>query len=789
MTDAIQQSKASRFSLLITLLAFLSCGSALALPRGTTAEPQCTTTTQELAIDHTATDYDAFISSLNAVFGEEAERTGIQVPIHTTALDFPGLGHITAYGSYNSEALECAGYKVIITKRSIIGPCSAGLPPPSTGSDCSPHTDHWHCGELPIKTEISSEEPSPSPSPTASRCTTHGDHFTRTVDPPDELALPEFTTTSRIGDRSKCSLTAELTSTEEKPLPSEMIPPPSFTGPGCSGYGNVWQCDDDAVPSSNTEHNKECTHCPPGSSSATVTYGNIRATETPTNRTTTSAFIGTEKGRQAAVHQAEAALHNQYNLLPRPKLVVCFFTLSITLLIAFLDQNGIGITLPTIATEFNAADSISWAGTTSLIANTTFQMLYGRLSDIFGRKSVYLCAIACLSLADLLCGLSTGSAMFYICRGLAGIGSGGIINLSLIILSDVVTLEQRGKYMGILAAVMGVGNVLGPFLAAAFVQQSTWRAFFYLLAPLGAVSGAVAYFYLPGNPPTLEFRESIKKIDYLGTFTLSLGIIFLLIPISGGGAYFAWSSPMVISMLIIGALSLILFVVVEWKVAKLPVMPVTIFANIAVIMTLLQTFLFGAVHQASIYFIPLYLLNVRQLSQLHSAGIIAGLVLSQSLASILSGLYISRFKRYGELIIFGFSFWLLGVGLLLTYNRASSPGQIVGPLMAVGCAGGAVGLAATAAVMQATLRKSLPVEWQALANNTYALPSDFGDRPGVEGVYEAYMMASRAAFIMWLPMIEEKEKTPETAQVEVLNTEAGTVGHVESGEKKRKTSR
>ncbi|KAH7313958.1 major facilitator superfamily domain-containing protein [Stachybotrys elegans] len=540
--------------------------------------------------------------------------------------------------------------------------------------------------------------------------------------------------------------------------------------------------------------------------------------------------------RQAAVGQAEAALHNQYNLLPRSKLVVCFLTLSITLIVAFLDQNGIGITLPTIATDFNAADSISWAGTTSLVANTTFQMLYGRLSDIFGRKSVYLLAIACLSLADLLCGLSTSSAMFYVSRGLAGIGSGGIINLSLIILSDVVTLEQRGKYMGILAAVMGLGNVSGPFLAGAFVQHATWRAFFYMLAPLGAASGVVAYFYLPGNPPTLEFRESAKKVDYLGTLTLSLGIIFLLLPISGGGAYFAWNSPMVISMLIIGTLSLTLFVIVEWRVAKLPVMPVTIFDNLAVSVTLLQTFLFGAVHQASIYFLPMYLLNVRQFSQLQSAAILAASSLSQSLASTGSGFYVSHFKRYGEVIIFGFSLWLIGIGLFLTYNRTSSPGQIIGPFLAAGfgcgcafqptvqalqahsprsrraviisnrnffrCAGGAVGLAATAAVMQATLRDNLPPGWQRLADNTYALPSDVGHGPEVDGVYDAYMMASRAAFIMWLPMMglcllgcvfvrdrglnPPEEKTTDmvqdealTDQVPVSDTEMGSTRKIE----------
>lgn len=238
-----------------------------------------------------------------------------------------------------------------------------------------------------------------------------------------------------------------------------------------------------------------------------------------------------------AVRAAEQALHNQYNLLPRRQLFVCMVTLSLTMLVSFIDQNGISITLPTIAKDLDATDTISWAGTTSLVANTTFQMLYGRLSDVFGRKSVFLAAIGCLSLADLLCGLAQNATMLYVFRGLAGIGSGGITNLALIILSDVVTLEKRGKYFGILAAMIGLGNVLGPFLAAAFVWRTTWRAFFWMLAPLGALTGVLAYFYLPDKPPTVGFKESVMKIDFAGTIASSLGIIFLLIPISGGSSY------------------------------------------------------------------------------------------------------------------------------------------------------------------------------------------------------------------------------------------------------------
>lgn len=273
---------------------------------------------------------------------------------------------------------------------------------------------------------------------------------------------------------------------------------------------------------------------------------------------------------------AEKGLQDQTNILPKGKLVVVFGSLALTLLISFIDQNGVGVMLPTVAADLGAEATVSWAGTSSLIANTAFQMLYGRLSDIFGRKSVYLGAVAALSLAALLCGLSQSAAMLYVFRGVAGIGGGGIGNLSMIIVSDIVTLEQRGKYQGILGSCIGLGNVAGPFLAAAFITtgSASWRGFFWLIAPLAAVVGCVAYFLLPPSPPAAGgLREGFAKIDYGGTLLSSIAVIFLLIPISGGGAYFDWASPMVISMLVIGSVSLIGFVVWEAKFARLPMMP------------------------------------------------------------------------------------------------------------------------------------------------------------------------------------------------------------------------
>jgi MFS family permease len=270
---------------------------------------------------------------------------------------------------------------------------------------------------------------------------------------------------------------------------------------------------------------------------------------------------------------AERALHDQTNLLSRSQLLIVFSALSLTLLITFIDQNGISVALPTIAKDLNAQATISWAGTSSLIANTVFSMLYGRLSDLVGRKAVFIGAVGLLVVADLLCGLSQNSTMLYVFRAFAGVAGGGITNLTMILVSDIVTLEERGKYQGILGAFVGLGNVLGPFLGAAFIEKSTWRGFFYLLAPLGAACGTMAWWLLPTNAPQDGVKETIKKIDLLGVLTSSVGIIFLLIPISGGGAYFPWNSALVISFLSIGVASFISFLLVEWKVARLPMMP------------------------------------------------------------------------------------------------------------------------------------------------------------------------------------------------------------------------
>lgn len=146
--------------------------------------------------------------------------------------------------------------------------------------------------------------------------------------------------------------------------------------------------------------------------------------------------------------------------------------------------------------------------------------------------------------------------------------------LSMMVVSDVTTLQQRGKFMGILGSCIGGGNAIGPFLASGLAEKVSWRALFWLLCPLAVCAGVILYFLLPPQiiPPE-PLKTKLAKIDYLGILFSSSGTILLLIPISGINTQWSASSPMVISMLTLGSSFLVLFGLNEWRLAKLPMFP------------------------------------------------------------------------------------------------------------------------------------------------------------------------------------------------------------------------
>ncbi|KAL1849173.1 hypothetical protein Daus18300_013329 [Diaporthe australafricana] len=487
----------------------------------------------------------------------------------------------------------------------------------------------------------------------------------------------------------------------------------------------------------------------------------------------------------------EALLQDQTNRLPKKQLLIVFTTMASAFLVAYADQNGIAVALPTMAEDLNAADTIAWAGTSSMIANTLFQVLYGRLSDIFGRKIIYLSAVALLAIGDILCATAVSAPMLYVARGLSGIAIGGVNSLTMMIVSDIVTLQERGRYQGILGSCIGLGNTIGPFLSAGFTQSSktSWRGFFFLISPLMVCSGIASFFLLPSTPMQKgQGLQKAKLVDWWGLLTGTVAIVLLLIPVSGGGSYFAWDSPLVISMLSIAGVALVAFLLVEWKVSKLPMVPMRMFKTPAVAVILLQNFLFGYVYYSELYYLPIYFQNVRRVSPIVSAALLTPLVIAQMIFSVGSGFYISRFSRYGEVIWSGFTCWTLGSGLLCNLGQdtnlavpiiaqiiigvgvgnvfqpclialqAHSPKALRAVVISnrnfLRALGGAVGLACSSQLLQSSLRRALPAELRPLVVSSYKLPSiDSLSPTQASQVEAAYAQASHDVFISMVPIM------------------------------------
>lgn len=217
--------------------------------------------------------------------------------------------------------------------------------------------------------------------------------------------------------------------------------------------------------------------------------------------------------------------------LPFAKLMAVYICLATCFFVSFLDVNSVSTALPAIGRSLGASNSITWVGTTYLLAQCAFQVLYGRLADIFGRKVVLLGCVLSLIAGDILCGFAQNGPWLYTCRAIGGVGGGGISSLVQITVSDLVSLKERGKYQGILSGAIGLDAGVGPFAAGALIQgdQERWRWAFWLPAMLAALCVPPLFVLLPQKPVVGRWRTKVRNVDWIGLVTIVTGILFVLV--------------------------------------------------------------------------------------------------------------------------------------------------------------------------------------------------------------------------------------------------------------------
>lgn len=262
---------------------------------------------------------------------------------------------------------------------------------------------------------------------------------------------------------------------------------------------------------------------------ATLNTGEANLSKEPERTVAEKHFNAETRTTSPTPKQMQLTDHTQR--LPFPKLIAVYLCLATCFFVSFLDVNSVTTALPAIGRSLNASSTITWVGTAYLLAQCAFQVLYGRLADIFGRKPILIGCVLSLIVGDILCGFARNGPWLYACRAIGGIGGGGISSLVQITVSDLVSLRERGKYQGILSGAIGLGAGVGPFVAGALVQgnPARWRWAFWVPAILAALCIPPLLVLLPQKPVVGQWKDKVRNVDWLGLLTVVTGIVFILV--------------------------------------------------------------------------------------------------------------------------------------------------------------------------------------------------------------------------------------------------------------------
>ncbi len=363
------------------------------------------------------------------------------------------------------------------------------------------------------------------------------------------------------------------------------------------------------------------------------------------------------------------------------------FAVLLGLFLSALDQTIVGPVLPRIVTDLNGADLYTWVVTAYLLTSTVTIPVYGKLSDLYGRRPMLMIGIVLFLVGSALSGLSQTMWQLIAFRAIQGLGAGALFPISLAVIGDLFTPAERGKYQGLFGAVFGVAFLVGPFLGGFLTDNVSWHWVFYVNLPIGLVSLYLIWHLLP----TVRREGSRFNLDLPGVVTLTLAIVPVLVAltIAENGD---WSAPGVIGGFVMGLVFLVAFVIAETR-AEDPVIPLSLFRNRTFSVSVVATFLASFGFATAIIFLPLWFQVVQNASSTASGYDLFPFLFGLIASSVVSGQIVSRTGHYKWMLVISMVLVAIGLGLF-TNLRADTPttslwlwmivaGVGVGPMMAV----------------------------------------------------------------------------------------------------------
>ena len=399
--------------------------------------------------------------------------------------------------------------------------------------------------------------------------------------------------------------------------------------------------------------------------------------------------------------------------------------LLLGMFLASLDQTIVSTAMRTIADKLDGQTAQAWVTTAYLVTSTVSTPLYGKLSDIYGRKPFYLFAIAVFLLGSVLCGQAHSVYELAAWRALQGLGAGGLLSLAFAIVGDLVAPRERAKYQAYFTSVFATSSVLGPVLGGffagndGFLGVDGWRWIFYLNVPI-----AVAAFYVVWRNLDLPRHRSDRRIDYLGAALLSISVVPLLL-VAEKGREWGWGSALTLGMLALSVVGLLSFVPREGRMGEDAILPLRIFRDRSFSVTVAVSFLVGMVMFGGLVLMPLYLQIVKQQSPtragLEMTAFMAGLMGS----SLVTGRVMQRTGRYKAFPVVGTVVMLVGMLLFSTLTVDTSIPRVMGFMVVMG-----IGLGLTMQMLVIAVQNALPPQDMGLSTSSVTFFRSMGGTLG-----------------------------------------------------------
>ncbi|KAI4679133.1 uncharacterized protein J4E88_006426 [Alternaria novae-zelandiae] len=385
-----------------------------------------------------------------------------------------------------------------------------------------------------------------------------------------------------------------------------------------------------------------------------------------------------QKGQLEAAQGTDVEEEAQNGKRSRLRMVAIITALFLSLFVSALDATIVSTALPTISRDLNSATGYTWIGGAYLLANAASGPIWAKLSDIWGRKPIMLAALAIFFASSAVCATAKTMQELIIGRAFQGTAGGGLILLVHVCISDLFSLRQRSLLMGFTEGIWALAGGIGPVLGGIFASLVTWRWCFYINLPISGFAAVLIVLFLDIKHEHTSFIDGIKAVDWFGMFTFLGFTLMILLGLDFGGVLFPWDSAKVIALLVVGGVMIFAFIYSEAKVAKYPLIPMTVFRRGTNIAAFLVVFFHGFVFIAGEYYMPLYFQAVLEASPLQSGLLLLPFIVTGAIAGVLCGLIMHKTGHFREIIWVGTLLLTIGFGLFISFDAYTSTGKAVG---------------------------------------------------------------------------------------------------------------